>query len=83
MTWGATVGNAMPGRGAIGGETLAVLDRLEILGEAVLLNDDLTSSWNFNAAADQVNFSNHISDLYHWYNVMVKCVSSIEYISLL
>lgn len=54
MTWGATIGNAMPGRGAIGGETLALLDRLEILGEAVLLNDDLTSPWNFNAAADQV-----------------------------
>lgn len=63
MTWGATVGNAMPGRGAIGGETLAVLDRLEILGEAVLLNDDLTSSWNFNAAADQVISSNCILPL--------------------
>lgn len=54
MTWGATVGNAMPGRGAISGETLALLDRLEILGEAILLNDEIISSWNFNAAADQV-----------------------------
>ncbi|XP_073394573.1 uncharacterized protein [Physcomitrium patens] len=53
MTWGATVGNAMPGRGAISGETLALLDRLEILGEAILLNDEIISSWNFNAAADQ------------------------------
>ena len=60
MTWGATVGNAMPGRGAIGGETLAVLDRLEILGEAVVLNDDLASLWNFNAAADQVTCSTSI-----------------------
>jgi hypothetical protein len=54
MTWGATVGNAMPGRGAIGGETLALLDRLEVLGEAMLLNDDATNSWNFTAAAEQV-----------------------------
>lgn len=43
MTWGTTVGNAMPGRGAIGGETLALLDRLEVLGEAMLLNDDATN----------------------------------------
>ncbi|CAM6064679.1 unnamed protein product [Sphagnum tenellum] len=54
VSWGATQGNPVTGKGVIGGETMAFLNRLEVLGEALLLNDEFINSCNYNAATDQV-----------------------------
>jgi hypothetical protein len=54
VSWGATQGNPVTGKGIIGGETMAFLNRLEVLGEALLLNDEFINSCNYNAATDQV-----------------------------
>ncbi len=54
VSWGATQGNPLTGKGVIGGETMAFLNRLEVLGEALLLNDEFINSCNYNAATDQV-----------------------------
>lgn len=54
VSWGQTIGNPMIGKGAVGGETLAVMNRLEVLAEALILNDEVVNPWNYNAASDQV-----------------------------
>lgn len=52
MIWGVIVGNVMLGRGVISGEILVFLDRLEIFGEVIFLNDEIISLWNFNVVVD-------------------------------
>ncbi|KAL2650296.1 hypothetical protein R1flu_018424 [Riccia fluitans] len=49
VSWG-------PGGGKIvgGGDTVAVMNRLEILGEIVLLNEEILNSWNYVASSEHV-----------------------------
>jgi hypothetical protein len=53
------VGNQIVvGRGGAegGGETLTMLSRLEVLSEALLLNEESTIPYNYNAASDEVGW---------------------------
>ncbi len=59
VSWGKTVGNQIVvGRGGAegGGETLTMLSRLEVLSEALLLNEESTIPYNYNAASDEVGW---------------------------
>ncbi|XP_024516318.1 uncharacterized protein LOC112341079 [Selaginella moellendorffii] len=51
ISWGAAGGSSRNSRG----ETVAVMKRLEILGEALILNDETVISWNFIASSDHTS----------------------------
>ncbi|CAM6121132.1 unnamed protein product [Calypogeia fissa] len=51
MSWGVPVAGKLSG---VGGDTVAMMNRLEVLGEALLLNDDTLNPWNYVASSDHV-----------------------------
>ncbi|BFI23367.1 hypothetical protein MPTK2_1g01440 [Marchantia polymorpha subsp. ruderalis] len=48
------VSRAAGGKTAGGGDTVALMNRLEVLGEAMLLNEETLNPWNFVACSDHV-----------------------------
>lgn len=50
MSWGMPIEGKPLGIG----DTVAMMNRLEVLGEALLLNDDTLNPWNYVASSDHV-----------------------------
>jgi hypothetical protein len=50
MSWGIP----LDGKPSSGGDTVAMMNRLEVLGEALLLNEETLNTWNYVASSENV-----------------------------